>query len=151
MADITPTDIVNKQFRLGLRGYDKHEVDDFLQQISDSLYKVLEENQRLRAQIEDLRGRVQHFQETEGLIKNALMLAERTADEVRQHAHQEAELIKRQAEEDLRRERTELEDSRQMRQRILAEIRALLNSHLSLIEAQENRPYMTSAPREAGA
>lgn len=151
MADITPTDIVNKQFRLGLRGYDKNEVDDFLQQTSDSLYRALEESQRLRAQIEDLRGRIQHYQETEDLIKNALVLAERTADEVRQRAHQEADLIKRQAEEDIRRERTELEEIRQTRFRMVAEIRGMLNTHLSMLDAQENRQYATAVPKGDGA
>ena len=148
MADITPTDIVNKEFRQALRGYDKNAVDDFLQQASDSLYRSLEENQRLRAQIEDLRGRLQHFQDTEHLIKNALMLAERTADEVRHHAHQEADLIRREAEDGLRRERAELEEMRQLRYRVVAEVRALLNTHLAMLDAQDRELTPASSRRE---
>ncbi|MHB0936311.1 MAG: DivIVA domain-containing protein [Armatimonadota bacterium] len=150
MADITPTDIVNKQFRLTMRGFDRTEVDDFLQQVSDSLYRALEENQRLRTQIEDLRGRLQHYQDTEDLIKSALMLAERTADETRQRAHQEADLIRREAETTLRTERAEMEELRQMRHRMAAELRAMLHAHLSLLDAQDGRPAPALSRGEAG-
>ena len=150
MADITPTDIVNKQFRATLRGYDRNEVDDFLQQASDSLYRALEESQRLRAQIDDLRGRLQHFQDSEDLIKNALLLAERTADETRQHAHQEADLMRREAEHTLRTERAEMEELRQTRHRMVAELRAILHAHLNLLDAQDGRPAPALSRGEAG-
>lgn len=148
MADITPTDIVNKQFRVTLRGYDRNEVDDFLQQASDSLYRALEENQRLRAQNDDLRERLQHYQNSEDLIKNALLLAERTADETRQRAHQEADLMRREMEQTLRTERAELEELRQARQRMIAEMRAMLHAHLSLLDAQDGRPAPAPARGE---
>ena len=147
MADITPTDIVNKVFRITLRGYARDEVDDFLQQVSDSLYRALEENQRLRGQLEDLRGRLQHYQDTENLIKNALLLAERTADETRQRAHQEADLIRREAENTMRTERAELEELRHTRQRIAAELRAMLHAHLTLLDTQEGS--LASAPAQS--
>ncbi|MCL5801884.1 MAG: DivIVA domain-containing protein [Gammaproteobacteria bacterium] len=139
MADITPNDIINKQFRLAFRGYSPDQVDDFLQQVSDSLYRVLEENQRLRTQIEDSRSQLTRYQETEGLIKNALVLAERTADDVRQRAEQEAEQIRRRAGEHTDTERVELEVLRQTRQRIIVELRTMLQTHLSLLEGQEQR------------
>lgn len=150
MADITPTDIVNKQFRMTFRGYDHNEVDDFLQQVSDSLYRTLEENQRLRAQVDDQRGRLQHYQDTEDLIKNALVLAERTADETRQHAHQDADLIRREAESTLRTERAEMEELRQTRHRMIAELRAILNAHLGLLDAQDSRPAPAQSRGETG-
>lgn len=146
MADITPTDIVNKEFRVTFRGYAQGEVDDLLQQASDSLFHALEDAQRLRGEVEELKGRIQQYQQTENLIKNALVLAERTADELRHHAHEEADLIRRKAEEELRRERTELEGLRQTRYRIIAELRAMLHAHLSMLDAQENRPLPASEP-----
>jgi cell division initiation protein len=139
MADITPNDIVNIKFRQGFRGYDSDQVDDFLQQVSDTLYRVLEDNQRMRAQVDDLKGRVQHYQETEDLIKNALVLAERTAEELRERAKQDADAIRRQAEEQLRMEYQRLEQLRQLRLRVIAEVRGVLSTHLSLLDAQEER------------
>jgi cell division initiation protein len=148
MTDITPTDIVNKAFRVTLRGYERDEVDDFLQQVSDSLYRALEENQRQRAQMDDLRERLQHFQNSEDLMKKALLLAERAADETRQRAHQEADLLRREAEQMLHTERAELEALRQSRNRMVAEFRAVLQAHLTLLDAQEDRPAAAASRGE---
>lgn len=150
MADLTPNDIVNKQFRLTFRGYAQDQVDDFLQHVSDSLFRVLEENQRLRAQNDDLRTHLQQYQQTEELVKNALVLAQRTADEVRQHAHEEADLIRREAEDRLRAERAALEDLRQQRHRTIAELRAMLEAQLSMVRAQNDQPLTTPTVRTPG-
>jgi len=149
MADITPTDIVNKEFRRGFRGYACEEVDDFLQLVSDSLFHALEANQRLRAQVEGLTSEVQRYQQTEDLIKNSIVLAERTAEDLKSYALIEAESIRRNAEEQLREQRAELENLRQARHRAIAEMRAALTVQLSLLDAQEQRSSTTaSAPRE---
>ncbi len=144
MAELTPTDIVNKDFPVTLRGYARGEVDEFLQQTADSLFKALQEAQHQREKTDELREKLQHYQQTEDLIKNALLLAERTADELRQRAHQEADLIRREAEERTRTERAELETLRQTRLRMLSELRAILQGHLSLLDAQETRTTSTA-------
>lgn len=146
MADITPNDIVNKEFRVTFRGYATDQVDDFLQGVSDTLFRTIEENQRLRAQGEEMKSRVQQYAKTEELIKNALILAERTAEEVRTQAHQEADLIRRELENDMRAERAELERLRQERVRMLAEFRAVLHAHLTMLDAQERQ--LTASPEE---
>lgn len=147
MAEITPNDIVNKVFRMTLRGYAADQVDDFLQEVSDSLFRTIEENQRLRAQIEELKSRVQQFTKTEDLIKNTLVLAERTAEETREQARKEADLLRREMQEKMRAERVELERTRQERLRVLAEFRAVLQAHATMLDAQE-RQMMTSPPGE---
>jgi cell division initiation protein len=149
MADITPTDIVNKEFRRGFRGYACEQVDDFLQLVSDSLFHALEANQRLRSQVESLTSEVQRYKQTEDLIKNSIVLAERTAEDLKSYALIEAESIRRNAEEQLREQRAELENLRQVRHRAIAEMRAALTVQLSLLDAQEQRSGMTTvAPRE---
>ncbi len=144
MADLTPTDIVNKDFPQSLRGYTVREVDDYLQQVSDSLFRALEENQRLRGQVEEMRGRLQHYQQHEEFIQKALVLAEKTAEDTRRAARQDADLIQREAQEQIRKERTELEELNQLRLRIIAEMRAVLYAQLSLLESQEQRLVSTS-------
>jgi len=136
MTDTTPNDIVNKAFRVTFRGYAPQEVDDFLQNVSDSLFHALEENRRLKSQLDEQRGRVQQYQETESLMTNALLLAQRTADDLRHQAHQEADLLRREAQQLIRAEYATLDDLRQTRQRVIAEIRAVLQSHLLLLDAQ---------------
>ena len=147
MADLTPNDILNKSFHQTLRGYSVDEVEEFQQLTSESLFHAYEEIQRLRAQVEGLREQVERYRGTEDLIKNALVLAERTAEEARQRAHEEAELIKREARLQLQDEHNELAALRQDRRRVIAELTALLYSHLSLLKQQEKEDDKVSTPR----
>ncbi len=147
MPDITPNDIVNKEFRRKFRGYGTDEVDDFLQSVSDSLFHALEEHKRLREQLEESRNQLKQYQQTEELMKNALMLAERTAGEVRASAQHEAELIRREAEDRLGRERETLTEVLQLRHRMIAELRGVLQSQLALLETQDARLDAATAPR----
>ena len=139
MAELTPNDIVNKQFRHTLRGYSPDEVDEFLQQAAEALYQALEEGQRLRAQLGEMRARLEQYEGTENLIKSALVMAERTAEDVRAAAHREADLIRREAEERTRDERANTEELRQLRLRIMSELHAMLTAHLNLLESQASR------------
>lgn len=139
MTDITPNDIVNKEFRVAFRGYAQDDVDEYLQVVADSLFQALEENQRMRAQISELKARVGQAQQTEELIKSALVAAERTAEDVRANALREVELMRREAEAQLKEEYSDLERLLQFRLRLIAELRGLLTTHLSLLETQERR------------
>jgi cell division initiation protein len=139
MPDITPNDIIHTQFRTGFRGYATHEVDDFLQQVADSLFHALEDAQRVRRELEEVRGRLEHYQHTEELLKNTLLVAERTAEEVRAHAQQEAHLLQRETQVQLQTERAAIEEARNLRLRALAELRGMLQAQLALLEAQESR------------
>ncbi|OPZ85584.1 MAG: Septum site-determining protein DivIVA [bacterium ADurb.Bin429] len=152
MAELTPNDIVNKQFRHTLRGYSQDEVDEFLQQAAEALYQALEEGQRLRAQLGEMRARLEQYEGTENLIKSALVMAERTAEDVRAAATREAELIRREAEDRTRDERAQTEELRQLRLRIMSELHAMLTAHLNLLESQASRfaPAPPPAPDSRG-
>jgi DivIVA domain-containing protein len=46
---ITPTDVQQVEFRLAFRGYKEHDVDAFLDRITEDLSGYIEENERLRS------------------------------------------------------------------------------------------------------
>lgn len=50
---MTPVDIQQKVFRLAFRGYNERDVDEFLDQITEDLAALHEENKRLREQIQE--------------------------------------------------------------------------------------------------
>ena len=52
---LTPVDVQQKVFRLAFRGYNEQDVDHFLDQITEDLAALHEENKRLREELE-LRG-----------------------------------------------------------------------------------------------
>lgn len=56
MKRITPTDIINKDFKTSLRGYDVKEVDEFLDIIVRHYEEVLHENEQLKKELAKAKG-----------------------------------------------------------------------------------------------
>jgi cell division initiation protein len=157
---ITVVDIQHKTFKRALQGYERTEVDQFLDEVIETLEDEASARAALEAEIADLKERISHFKAMEESLQSTLLLAQRTADEVKAAAHKEADLIKQEARLQSEREIGSLGDkvdeSRREHQRMLdiaekakSEIRSLLLSHLALIDRQ---PYdAASAPTPAHA
>ncbi len=145
MQKISPIDIQHKTFKKALQGYDRTEVDQFLDDVIETLEDDAHARAALEADIADLKERISHFKSMEESLQNTLVLAQRTADEVKASAHKEADLIKQEAKVAAEREialhNNDAEDARRQRQRAVeaaeqakSELRSLLMTHLSLLE-----------------
>jgi cell division initiation protein len=145
MQRITPVDIQHKTFKKSLQGYDRAEVDHFLDELIESLEDEAQEKAALEAEIADLRERISHFKAMEESLQNTLILAQRTADEVKATAHKEADVIKAQAKMEAEKEigslvertdeaKREYQRSRDNAEKARSELRSLLMTHLSLLE-----------------
>jgi cell division initiation protein len=152
---ITPIDIQHRTFKRALQGYDRAEVDQFLDEIIETLEDDATHCAALEAEIADLRERISHFKAMEDSLQNTLLLAQRTADEVKASAHKEADLIKEQARLASEREIASYNDAildvRREHQRAIeasekakSELRSVLMTHLSLLE----NSHPTAAPPE---
>ncbi|WP_213975546.1 DivIVA domain-containing protein [Tepidanaerobacter acetatoxydans] len=95
--DISPLEIQKKEFSKSMRGYNKEEVDEFLERLTENYEKIYKENKDLKEQIEFLEGKIQSYKEIEATLKNTLILAEKTAEEVKINAQKEREIILKQA------------------------------------------------------
>jgi cell division initiation protein len=142
---ITPIDIQHKQFKKALQGYDRAEVDSFLDEVIETLEDEAQHRAALEAEIADLKERISHFKAMEESLQNTLVLAQRTADEVKASAHKEADLIKEQsrlaAERELASSHDAVAEVRREHQRAVeaaekarSELRSLLMTHLALLE-----------------
>jgi cell division initiation protein len=163
MAKITIVDIQHKEFKRSLQGYDRNEVNEYLDEIIETLEDENQARAALTAEIGDLRERISHFKAMEESLQSTLLLAQRTADEVKAAAHKEADLIRQEARLSAEREIAALgdriEDSRREAQRAQdsaekakSELRSLLMSHLSLLERPPDRPVpRAAAPAEPTA
>ncbi|HEY5349888.1 MAG TPA: DivIVA domain-containing protein [Candidatus Lustribacter sp.] len=152
---ITVVDIQHRSFKRALQGYDRVDVDKFLDEIIESLEDEATARAALEAEIADLKERISHFKAMEVSLQSTLLLAQRTADEVKAAAHKEADLIKQEARLQSEREIGSLgervDESRREHQRMLdiadkakSEIRGLVLSYLALID---RTPYdAASAP-----
>ncbi|AHM56782.1 septum site-determining protein DivIVA [Peptoclostridium acidaminophilum DSM 3953] len=90
---ITPLDIENKEFKRGLRGYKEDEVDDFLDEIKEDFEKIYKENIELRDKINMLSDQISKYKGIEETLKNTLVVAQSTAEEVSVNASKKAQII----------------------------------------------------------
>src|SRR5476649_294448 len=145
MAKITVIDIQHKTFKKALHGYDRTEVDQYLYELIETIEDEVQARAAAEAETADLKERISHFKAMEESLQSTLVLAQRTADEVKAAAHKEADLIKQEARMSAEREIAALsdriEEARRDYQRhadtaekAKSELRSLLMSHLSLID-----------------
>ena len=96
---ITPMDIRQQQFHKKLfRGFDRSEVEAFLEEVAGDYEDLVRENNLLKDQLAALEDRVRGMEEEERLIRETLQTAQKLAEEHKEQARKTAELIVRQAE-----------------------------------------------------
>ena len=95
---ITPLDLRQQRFKQVFRGYDPTEVVAFLTEAADDYEQALREIDHLRQDLARLEALLDEHRERETNLRNTLLTAQRLADEVRQNAQNEGQLIVREAE-----------------------------------------------------
>jgi cell division initiation protein len=90
---LTPVEIRHVKLGRRLGGYDRPATDALLVRIAESFEDVWRERADLRDEIERLEAELARFRELEVLLRNTLVSAERSADELRAQAHREADVI----------------------------------------------------------
>lgn len=95
---MTPRDVQNMRFTQKMRGYDPQEVDNFLVLAAEELQQALAETERLQREGRELRDRVRVAEDKEKQLQEALMRAQRIADEIVSTARREAQLLVKEAE-----------------------------------------------------
>jgi cell division initiation protein len=91
-------DIENKDFASSLSGYNKKQVRDYLDAVSEQLEDLQRENQTLRDELARKEKRIDDLQVAETELKRAVIAAERIGTEMKQNAKREAELVIKEAE-----------------------------------------------------
>lgn len=145
---LSPVDIQNKEFKKAkLGGYNSEEVNDFLEEVLQSYQQITKENYELKDKINMLNENIQYYRSMESTIQNALVLAEKTAQDTKAAAYDKADQIKHEAE--IKAEQT-LEEARkeiyvmgqkieELKKQYIAfkiQIRQVLQSQLEMVEQQ---------------
>ena len=97
---LNPMDIHNKEFKKSMRGYDAEEVDEFLDEIIVDYEKMQREIDMLKTQLSNYSENMNNYREKEISLNNALVSAQRFADQLKQDAEGRAAEIIAQAEEE---------------------------------------------------
>ncbi len=142
---LTPLDIQQHQFRIKFRGFDIHEVDEFLEQMADSFEIFQNENASLNEEIRRLKLESQGYREREETFKRAMLNSQKVLDQMKQNASKSAELLiadaEVKAEKILNRAHNRLAqihediaELKRQRMQIEVQIRSIIESHSKLLD-----------------
>ncbi len=148
---ITPLDIRKHGFPRRISGYDREEVNTFLGMVAEDYEGLLREVDALRQQVIRLEVKVDELASNEAILQSTLTTAQRLSDDLKQTATTEAEVLIGQAE--IRGEKildaahrraaqlsADIREMKNLRCRMAAEVRATIQTHLSLLEGLANDP-----------
>lgn len=143
---ITPLEIENKKFsKQMVNGYNVEEVDEFLDLVTADYEKMYKENTESREKIEQLNEDLVHYKTIESTLQSTLLMAQSTAEEVKNVAKQQAEQIILDAknfaqneairlEQEIMVKRKELEDAQKQFDVYKAKMESLLISQLEMLK-----------------
>jgi len=95
---ISPLEVRKRTFSRAFRGFDREEVEHFLEALAEDLeelFRALDELERENARLGE---EVARHRDTEATLKETLVLAQRSAENLRASTEQDAERIIREAE-----------------------------------------------------
>jgi cell division initiation protein len=95
---LSPLDLRQQGFPLGLRGFDRAAVNSFLLLAAEDYEAALMEVERLRRDLASAESQLHEHRERDTTLRNALLTAQKVADEIKESAAQEARATVREAE-----------------------------------------------------
>ena len=133
---ITPLDIDNKRFsKQMVNGYSVEEVDDFLDELTADYSKNYKEVNELRAKVEELNNSLVQYKTIESTLQNTLVMAQSTAEEVKNVAKQKADQIVDEAKVNAQKQVDELNNEIIMRQKELDDVKKQFDIYKAKMEA----------------
>ena len=121
---LTPLDIRHKEFKRGMRGYADVEVDEFLDEVADEYERIFKENIDLQDRVEALEDKVAGYKRIEDTLQKTLVNAQASAEEQKQNASKQAQLILQDAELKARQMVNEAYSERQAIEQGMAKLRS---------------------------
>ena len=143
---LTPLDIENKRFsKQMMNGYSVEEVDEFLDEIGVDYAKKNKELLESGQKVEQLEKELERYRNLESTLQNTLVMAQSTAEEVKNVARQQADQLITEAKASAQRDVTDLEQQIIIKKNALedmkkqfdiykAKMESLLISQLELIK-----------------
>lgn len=128
---ITPIEIRQHTFKKSLRGYDKDEVQSFLNSISMEWEALLTDSKKLKIELEKTQSNLDSLKKVESVLHKTLLQAEQTSKSTIENAKKDAELKVKEADNQYKHI---VEDARQVKSQIEREVQGLLNQRSEILQ-----------------
>lgn len=146
MSDrLTAMDIEKQQFQRKVRGFDPEEVELFLRSVAGEFERMNLENGKLLEELGELRGELKELRGRETALQQTLISAQAMAEDQKQRARDESELIikdaRLQSEQllsdargTLTRLEADIDRTRAERESFEHRLRSMIDQHLTLLD-----------------
>ncbi len=133
---ITPLDIENKKFsKQMVNGYNVEEVDEFLDDLTVEYARAYKDSSELKEKVEDLNNELARYRNIESTLQSTLVMAQKTAEEVKAVAKQQAEQIIKDAETNSREQASNLEAEIALKKKELDDIQKQFDIYKAKMES----------------
>lgn len=141
----TPYSIKNQEFNKSVRGFDKDEVQAFLEKLADEFERLQNDNERLSKKNEDLKAQIEEFRKIEKNLQNTLLNAQESSSKAVESAKKQTQLILKEGElkavQIVENAKTEAENIRnsvlklkEEKNLLIARLKAMVASQTSLLD-----------------
>ena len=143
-------DIRKKTFSAHRGGLDKTEVEEFIGELATEIENLRKERAQLTEKAEELTKHLKAYEDTEQLLKDTLVTAQKATNQLREDAKKEAQLIvekaklegeriKRDAEQQIRYVGDEIRALEAKRSALSDEIAGIARTYLAMAERVKDR------------
>ena len=133
---ITPLDIENKRFsKQMVNGYSVEEVDDFLDELTVDYTKNYKELNELKVKVEELNSNLEQYKTIESTLQNTLVMAQTTAEEVKNVAKQKADQIIDEARSNAQKQVDDLNNEIMMKQKEVDDVKKQFDIYKAKMES----------------
>jgi len=145
---VTPIDIQQKRFHVAFRGYDKTEVEMFLDLVRDEMEALMREVAELRDFRQSYDQRLREINDREDTVKNTMLMTQKLMEDQKDNARREAALIIKDADvrslqivanaqEEKVRLNAELQDLRRRKHHFLQDLKKIVQMHQEMVNFEE--------------
>lgn len=140
-----PAEIAKKRFERKMMGYDMDQVEDYLVAIAAQMEAFVQERDAIKSALRDKELELIQYRDREQLLQNTVTQATQMSEKIKDEAEREARLIVKDAEdkaekitfearESLRKLYKDISDMKRARMQFEANIKAMAQAHLSLLD-----------------
>ena len=141
----SPMSIKNQEFRKSVRGFDKEEVQAFLDKLSDEFENLQRENEQLKKDLDTANIKLNEFRKIEKNLQNTLLRAQESSTKSLESTRKQSNLMVKEAEikasqilEKARESANEIRNAvinlREEKDLVVARLKSIISSQAHLLE-----------------
>jgi cell division initiation protein len=142
---ISPLSIKKQEFNKSFRGFEKEEVEAFLEKLADDFEELQQENESIKRQLDDANLRLSEFARIEKSLQDTLLKAQESSTKAIESTKKQTSLMIKEAEikasqiiEKAKNYAEEIRNSvinlREEKDLIMAKLKAIVNSQARLLD-----------------